>query len=160
MAGAWIGASGIEAGVLGRETGLARQWPLWLAAGLIAYLLRLAVVIALILPVARAHQPLPLGVRLLSDLTVVLCCGAIGVAFLAVFRCFAISHRPAFDSLSASSYGMYLVHYPIVVWLQFMLLAVAAGPIAKGAIVSVGAIALSWGFVVALRRIPGIARVL
>jgi len=160
LAGAWIGASGSTSGCLGRDTGVARQWPIWLAAGLAAYLLRLVVVIVLILPVAKAHQPLPLGVRLLNDLTVALCCGTISVALLAVFRRFAISHRPAFDSLSASSYGMYLVHYPIVVWLQFALLAVAAGPIAKGTIVSVGAIALSWGFVVALRRIPVIARVL
>ena len=160
LAGAWIGASGTASGVLGRKTGLAQQWPIWLSAGLVAYLLRLAVIIALILPVVSAHRPLPLGVRLLSDLTVVLCCGTIGLAFLALFRRFAISQRPAFDSLSASSYGMYLVHYPVVVWLQFALLAVAAGPIVKGVIVSVGAIAVRWGFVAALRRIPVIARVM
>jgi len=55
---------------------------------------------------------------------------------------------------------MYLMHYPIVVWLQFALLAVALGPIAKGAIVFVGAVALSWGIVVVLRRVPPIARLL
>ena len=143
-----------------RNSGLARQWPIWLAAGLVAYAVRLAIVIALIVPVAIAHRPLPLTVRLLSDLSVVLCCGTISLALLALFRRFATSHRRALDSLSASSYGMYLVHYPVVVWLQFALLAVAAGPIAKGAIVSVGAVALSWGFVVALRKMPVIARVI
>jgi hypothetical protein len=55
---------------------------------------------------------------------------------------------------------MYLIHYPVVVWLQFALLAVALGPIAKGSIVFVSAVALSWGIVVALRRVPVIARVL
>jgi len=55
---------------------------------------------------------------------------------------------------------MYLTHYPVVIWLQFALLAVALGPVAKGAIVYVGAVALSWGIVVALRRVPVIARVL
>ena len=160
LAGAWIGACGTETGLLGRMTGLARQWPIWLAAGLIAYAMRLAVVIALIVPLAIAHRPLPLAVRLLSDLSVVVCCGTISLAFLALFRRFAISHRPVFDSLSASSYGMYLIHYPVVVWLQFALLTVAAGAIAKGAIVSVGAIALSWGSVAALRKISVIARVL
>ena len=55
---------------------------------------------------------------------------------------------------------MYLIHYPVVVWLQFALLAVALGPIAKGAIVYVGAVLLNWGLVVALRRVPVIARVL
>jgi hypothetical protein len=36
----------------------------------------------------------------------------------------------------------------------------ALDPIAKGAIVFVGAAALSWGIVVALRRVPVIARVI
>ena len=81
-------------------------------------------------------------------------------AFIALSRRFVFSHRPVLDSLSASSYGIYLIHYPVVVWLQFALLAVTLGPIAKGAIVFVGAVAVSWGIVVALRRVPVIARVL
>jgi peptidoglycan/LPS O-acetylase OafA/YrhL len=113
-----------------------------------------------VLPVARAHQPLPLTLRLLSDLTLVLCCGTISFAFIALFRRFAIAHYPVFDSLSASSYGMYLIHYPVVVWLQFALLAVELGPIAKGSMVFVGAVALNWGIVVALRFVPVIARLL
>jgi peptidoglycan/LPS O-acetylase OafA/YrhL len=160
LAGLQIGASGTNSGVLALGGELARRWPIWLGAGLAAYALRLAVIIGLVLPVARAHQPLPLALRLLSDFTVVLCCATISLAFIALFRRFAVAHRPVLDSLGASSYGMYLVHYPVVVWLQFALLAVALGPIAKGAIVSAGAIILSWGLVVALRRAPGIARVL
>jgi hypothetical protein len=54
---------------------------------------------------------------------------------------------------------MYLIHYPVVVWLQFALLTVALGPIAKGAIVYVGVVTVTWGIVVALRRNPIIARV-
>ena len=103
---------------------------------------------------------MPLTPRLLSDVTLVLCCGTISVAFIALFRRFAVAHRALFDSLSASSYGMYLVHYPVVVWLQFALLTVALSPIAKGAIVFVGAVVLSWGAVVTLRRVPVIARAL
>jgi peptidoglycan/LPS O-acetylase OafA/YrhL len=160
LAGIQMGAAGSESGFLARNAGLARQWPIWLSAGLVAYALRLAIIISLILPVARTHRPLPLTLRLLSDLTLVLCYGTISFAFIALFRRFAIAHRPVFDSLGASSYGMYLVHYPVVVWLQFALLAVALGPIAKGASVYVGAVALSWEIVVALRRVPVIARVL
>jgi peptidoglycan/LPS O-acetylase OafA/YrhL len=160
LAGIQIGASGTESGFLGRNAGLARRWPIWLSAGLAAYALRLAIIIMLVLPVAGAHRPLPLTLRLLSDLTLVLCCGTISLAFIALFGRFAVAHRPVFDSLSASSYGMYLMHYPVVVWLQFALLAVALGPIAKAAISFVGAVALSWGIVVALRRVPVIARVL
>ncbi|MBR0799223.1 acyltransferase [Bradyrhizobium jicamae] len=160
LVGLGIGAAGTEGGFLARNAGLAQRWPIWVSAGLAAYALRLAIIIMLVLPAVRAHQPLPLTVRLLSDLTVVLCCGTISFAFIALFRRFAIAHHPVFDSLSASSYGMYLIHYPVVVWLQFALLAVAAGPLAKGCLVFVGSVGLSWGMVVALRRIPVIARLL
>jgi len=160
LAGIQTGAAGIESGFLARNGGLSRQWPIWILAGLGAYALRLVVIIALILPVVGARQPLPLTIRLLSDLTLVLCCGTISFAFIALFRRFAIGHQPVFDSLSVSSYGMYLIHYPIVVWLQFALLAVVLGPIVKGAIVFFGTVALSWAIVVALRRVPVIARVL
>jgi len=155
-----MGAFGMDSGFLARSAGLARRWPIWLSAGLAAYALRLAVIVTLVLPVAATHRPLPLTVRLLSDLTLVLCCITISFAFIALFGRFAVARQPVFDSLSASSYGMYLVHYPVVVWLQFALLAIALGPIAKGAIVFVGAVALSWGIVAALRRVPVIARVL
>ena len=143
-----------------RNAGLARRWPIWLLAGLAAYALRLAIIVMLVLPLAAAHRPLPLTLRLLSDLSFVLCCSTISFALIALFRRFAIAYQPAFDSLSSSSYGMYLIHYPVVVWLQFALLAVALGPIAKGAIVFVGAVALSWGIVVTLRRVPATARLL
>jgi surface polysaccharide O-acyltransferase-like enzyme len=155
-----LGAAGTQSGLLARNAGLARRWPMWLSAGLAAFALRFAVIVALVLPVVTDHRRLPLNLRLLSDVTLVLCCGAISVAFIALFRRFAVAHRPLFDSLSASSYGTYLVHYPVVIWLQFALLTVALGPIAKGAIVFVGSVVLSWGSVVALRRVPVIARVL
>jgi peptidoglycan/LPS O-acetylase OafA/YrhL len=160
LAGIWMGAVGTQAGLLAPNAGLARQWPTWLSAGVAAFVLRLVVIIALILPVVRAHQPVSFTLRLLSEVTVVLCCGTISVAFVALFRRFATAHHAVLDSLSTSSYGIYLIHYPIVVWLQFALLSVVLGPIAKGAIVFVGTVALSWGLMVALRRIPAIARVL
>jgi peptidoglycan/LPS O-acetylase OafA/YrhL len=160
LVGIQLGAFGIESGFLARNAELARRWPIWLAVGLVAYALLLAVIIRLVLPVVGAHRSLPLTLRLLSDLTFVLCCATISFAFIALFRRFAIARRPVFDNVSASSYGMYLIHYPVVVWLQFALLTVALGPIVKGAIVYVGAVTLTWGMVVALRRIPMIARVL
>jgi peptidoglycan/LPS O-acetylase OafA/YrhL len=159
LAGIQLGASGTESSFLARNAELARRWPIWLSGGLAVYALRLAVIITFILPVVSAHRPLPLVPRLLSDLTLVLCCGIISFAFIAIFRRFAIARQPVFDSVSASSYGMYLIHYPVVIWLQFALLTVALGPIAKGAIVYVGAVTLTWGTVVALRRDRMIARV-
>ena len=84
LAGIQMGAFDAQSGVLARSAGLARRWPIWLSAGLVAFALRLVFIITLVLPLAAAHRPLPLTLRLLSDLTLVLCCGTISFAFIAI----------------------------------------------------------------------------
>jgi hypothetical protein len=63
-------------------------------------------------------------------------------------------------SLTRSAFGMYLVHYPIVTWLQFALLGVALPGLVKAALVTILAIGASWGATVLLRRLPGVARII
>ncbi len=105
LVGLRMGASGAESRFLARDAALARRWPIWLCAGLAAYALRLAFIVTLVLPVAAAHRPLPLSLRLLGDVALVLCCGIISLAFIALFRRLVVARGPAFDSISASSYG-------------------------------------------------------
>ena len=64
------------------------------------------------------------------------------------------------DPMQADAYGMFLVHYPIVLWLQYALFDFDLPAVVKAIIVFVGAVALSWMATVALRMIPGAARVL
>ena len=49
---------------------------------------------------------------------------------------------------------MYLVHYVFVVWLQYALLNVALFAVVKAAIVFAVTLTLSWGTIVAMRRVP------
>jgi surface polysaccharide O-acyltransferase-like enzyme len=64
------------------------------------------------------------------------------------------------SSLSANAYGIYLLHWPIVIWLQIALLRVALTPIAKGLLAIVMGFGLSWLASVLLRAVPGVSRVL
>ena len=64
------------------------------------------------------------------------------------------------DSLSDHAYGIYFVHYVFVIWLQSLLLGAPLFAIAKGAIVFVGSLALSWATTAAVCRIPIGARVM
>jgi surface polysaccharide O-acyltransferase-like enzyme len=50
----------------------------------------------------------------------------------------------ALESLSTNAYGIYLLHYIFVVWLQYALLAVDLNAIGKATIVFAGALTLSW----------------
>jgi hypothetical protein len=81
-----------------------------------------------------------------------LTCGAISFALLALFVRFITRRNPIFDE-----YGMYLIHYMFVSWLQMALLAIALGPITKTVAVFSGV--LSWGTSAGLRRVPAIGRI-
>jgi hypothetical protein len=52
------------------------------------------------------------------------------------------------------AYGLYLVHYVFVVWLQYALLTMTLFAAIKAAIVFAGALALSWLTILTSRRIP------
>jgi surface polysaccharide O-acyltransferase-like enzyme len=67
---------------------------------------------------------------------------------------------PAFDALRNNAYGMYLIHYIFVIWLQYELLEVPLHAVAKATIVFTGTVTLSFGIVAAFRRIPAVARII
>jgi surface polysaccharide O-acyltransferase-like enzyme len=98
----------------------------------------------------QPHFALLLG----SAVGYVLACAGGGMVVLALALRFSTRRRRILDSLSENAYGMYLVHYLFVVWLQYAMLGVAIPAIIKAAIVFAGTLLLSWGTTAALRSIP------
>ncbi len=76
--------------------------------------------------------------------------------FLRVFR------KPirSLDHLSRNSYGIYLIHYLVIVWLQYAVLRSSLQVGWKFAVVFGGGFAICWAAVAALRRSRAVARVL
>jgi peptidoglycan/LPS O-acetylase OafA/YrhL len=62
--------------------------------------------------------------------------------------------------MQPDAYGMFLVHYPIVLWLQYWMLDFDWPAIVKAAIAFLVTVLLSWAATAALRRIPGANHVL
>jgi hypothetical protein len=79
---------------------------------------------------------------------------------LATFLQFARRRRAALEWARDNAYGVYLVHYVPVVWLQYWLLGAAIPVVAKGATVFIVSAALSWVAVALLRRIPAVRAVI
>lgn len=154
LAGVAIGACGIERGLLAPDGPLATHWRRWLIAAPLLFGLW-AGTTALTLP-----GPAPLGLQLLSDASFGLACFGSCFAVLAVAVRFARVRSRVLDSLKANAYGMYLIHYVFVVWLQYALLPAEMPAVAKGAIVFAGTLVLSWSLTAALRRLPAIAQVI
>ena len=155
-AGMVIGAAGIERDLLAPEGRLARNWAVWLSAGL-GFLLLWMGITGLTMRGGGSSSP---ALQILADIGFVLACLANCLCVLAIFLRFAAKRLPAFAGLRSSAYGMYLVHYVFVVWLQFALLAIALPAIIKGAIVFGATLLLSLGTVAALRRVRAVAQII
>jgi glucan biosynthesis protein C len=152
FAGTAVGAYGLERGLLATDGVLARRWPLSVAAAVIG--LALWMTPTAIIMEGGSENPGPLWLQLVANLGFVACCASGCLAVMAVCIRFATSRRAWLDSLSTNAYGMYLVHYPFVVWMQYALLNASLPAIVKAAIVFAVAVMLSWAMVAALRNIP------
>ena len=85
---------------------------------------------------------------------------AIMFLILAYFLRFKQSGWSALDPMRADAYGMFLVHYPIALWLQYWLFNYDLPAIAKAAVGFVLTVAFSWALTRALRQIPGAGKVI
>jgi len=156
LAGIGVGASGIDRGLLAPDGILARHWGRWLAWGLGAFFLS-AVFVIIVMTRRGAISPTVVGV--VGGAAYAITCGALSFSFLALFVRFANHRRSIYDSLSDNEYGMYLIHYMFVSWMQLAILALALPAIGKGLMAFAVVLLLSWGSSAAIRSIPGVARV-
>ena len=81
-------------------------------------------------------------------------------AEVAIFVRFAKSRLSLLDALRPSAYGIFLVHYIFIIWLQYYVYHFSLPAFVKFAIVFAGTLSLSWGLVVLLRKIPMVARMI
>jgi peptidoglycan/LPS O-acetylase OafA/YrhL len=149
LAGIAVGTYGLDRGLLATNGALARRWPAWVAVATVTFLAWIAPT-AVVMGMDQPHLALLFG----SALGFVLACAGGGMLVLALALRFATRRRRILDSLSENAYGMYLVHYVFVVWLQYAMLGMAIPAIIKAAIVFAGTLLLSWGTTAALRSIP------
>jgi peptidoglycan/LPS O-acetylase OafA/YrhL len=95
----------------------------------------------------------PFGLQIIADLGFVLSCASSAFFLVAIFLHFARNRSRVLDSLSGNAYGIYLVHYVFVVWLQYALLHAPLFAFAKAAIVFGVTLVMSWATSAVLRRV-------
>jgi hypothetical protein len=145
LAGAGIGMTPLDRGVLAAHGGLARAWRAWIGGAVGCFM-------------AYGATAVVGGGGLPAYLAFVASCTASTFAVLAVFARFVHTRSRLVRSLGANAYAIYVVHYVYVTWLQYALRPVTLLPAIKATVVLGGAVVLSWGTAVLLRRIPGVAR--
>lgn len=157
--GAGAGATNLDRGLLSPDGRLAKSRCSWIVATLVPYCL-----LWLLIYIKRAILGNPVWLPDLYEVSYglffVTFSAAILFAILGYFVRFKRSGFSVLDWMQAHAYGMFLVHYPIVLWIQYWLFDSRIPAIAKGLTTFVFTVLLSWGLTAVLRTIPGAKRVL
>ena len=145
-AGIILGAGPLENTFLSPGSSLSKRWILWPVAAMTAFFALAAMTVA-----ALTHPTATRSLTLLASCLFPVSCAASSFALLALFLRFARKSSPLTVSFCAAAYGIYLIHYPIVSWLQFTLLSIPITGFLKGVFVTAAALGLSWGLITLAR---------
>lgn len=159
LVGVGVGAAGLRAGLFPTNGELARRWPVWLGFALVCYVAILVAVYAHHNWVANFDSP-PLIWKLAYGLAFATYSAAMAFAVSAIFVRFADSGWGLLDALQPSAYGIYLVHYIFIIWLQYALYDQPFPAFVKFAIVFAGTLSMSWALTAMVRKIPAVARMI
>jgi surface polysaccharide O-acyltransferase-like enzyme len=154
FAGVGIGIGGVNRGLLAVDGLLARCWALWLAVALASLMLWMG------LTFLTMSGPALMRTTIAADFSYVLACAAGCFFLIAVSLHFAAKPSRILGGLAANAYGLYLLHYAFVVWLQYALLPVSLPATIKASVVFGLTLFLSWIATATVQRIPLGARLI
>jgi surface polysaccharide O-acyltransferase-like enzyme len=155
--GVGVGEVSLRAGMLAENGLLVKRWIVWLGFAIASYG-------AILLMVYTHHSGLvdfnspPLWWHTAYGLAFAMFSAAMTFTVPAVFLRFARSSLWLLDAIRPSAYGIYLLHFIFLIWLQYIVYDPAFPAFVKFAIVFTGTLSMSWALTVLLRRIPIVAR--
>ena len=152
MLGTWLGQARFNDLLFGASSLLVRRWPLWLILCVGIYTL-LTIAAPFLTSLVKEGQLSELTGYLIYFTIYVASCTFSCIAFLTMFRALVKKSNAAWDSLSEHAYLIYLLHYPFVIWTQYLLLDVPFPAFAKFLICLAFALPGSWILAVLLRKI-------
>jgi surface polysaccharide O-acyltransferase-like enzyme len=157
LTGVGVGVVNLRTGIIAENGALAKRWTGWLAFASAFYSAILLLVYAHHNWLADFNSP-PLWWHTAYGLAFAMFSVAMTFAVPAVFLRFAGSSLRLLDAMRPSAYGIYLLHFVFLIWLQYIVYDPPFPAFVKFTIVFTGTLSMSWACTVLLRRIPVIAR--
>lgn len=148
LAGTAVGIYGLDSKLFRADGPLAKRWWIWLNGSLLIFA---AYIIILVKEV---------NIPALSGLIFTISCAAIIMSTIGFFIKYANRRFRILDSLSSNAYGIYIIHYLFVNWLQYAILQNKLSPFLKGNFVFIGTLLLSWIIIAAIRLIPQVKKII
>jgi surface polysaccharide O-acyltransferase-like enzyme len=155
--GVGVGAAGLRTGMLAANGALAKRWTAWFGSALACYGAILLLVYAHHNWLTDFNSP-PLWWHTSYGLAFAMFSAAMAFTVLAVFLRFGRSSLWLLDAMRPSAYGIYLLHFIFLIWLQYIVYDPALPAFIKFTIVFTGTLSMSWVLTVLLRKIPVVAR--
>ena len=155
--GVGVGAVSLGRGMLAESGALVTRWTVWLAFASAFYGAILLLVYVHHNGLADFNSP-PLWWRTAYGLAIAMFSAAMTFTVPAVFLRFGRSSLRLLDMMRPSAYGIYLLHFIFLIWLQYIVYDPAFPAFVKFAIVLSGTLSMSWALTVLLRKIPVVAR--
>jgi surface polysaccharide O-acyltransferase-like enzyme len=157
LTGIAVGAANLKTGMLAENGPLARRWGAWAGFAFASYVLILLLVYAHHDWLADFNSP-PLWWRTAYGLAFSMFSAAMTFTVPAIFLRAQRSSLWLLDAMRPSAYGIYLLHFIFLIWLQYIVYDPPLPAFVKFAIVFAGTLSMSWALTVLLRKIPLVAR--
>jgi surface polysaccharide O-acyltransferase-like enzyme len=159
FAGVIVGATNLKVGLLAEDGELAKRWPLWLAVAAVFYGAILGLVYVHHNWVPHFNAP-PEWWSIGYSLSFAIYSGAMCFTVPAIHLSFAKAKWRLLDAMRPSAYGIYLLHYIFIIWLQYAVYGLPLHAGGKFLIVFIGTLSMSWALTMILRKIPLVARMI
>ncbi|MGJ4887273.1 acyltransferase family protein [Bradyrhizobium sp. HKCCYLRH3099] len=159
IAGIAIGAAGLRTGPLAQDGALVQRWAVWFGLSYGCYGLILFLAYAHHNWIADFDSP-PLWWRAAYGSAVASFCASMAFGVPSFFLRWVRAPLGLMDRMQPSAYGIYLLHFLPLLWLQYLVFDPAWPAAVKFAIVLVGTLIVSWGAAALLRRVPLVARII
>jgi surface polysaccharide O-acyltransferase-like enzyme len=159
LVGVGIGAVSLRAGLLAEQGAIAKRWAMWLGFAVLFYGVILLLVYAHHNWIEDFKSP-ALWWRTAYGVAFATFSAAMALTVPATSLRLAKSSLLLLDAMQPSAYGIYLLHYMPIIWLQYVVYDPAWPAGVKAAIVFAGTLSSSWLLTVWLRKIPFVARMI
>ena len=157
--GLGIGVVSLRAGIFAENGEIAKRWPVWLALAVLFYGTILLLVYAHHNWITNFASP-ALWWKIAYGAAFASFSAAMAFTVPATSLRLAHSSLKLLDAMQPSAYGIYLLHYMFIIWLQYAVYDPAAPAGVKAGIVFIGTLSGSWMLTVLLRKIPAVARMI
>lgn len=159
MIGVLIGNTDFNRKIFSENSTVVKNWWIWAILSLIIYSV-LTISSTQLIEMVKNNQLKEFKAWMIYFTIYASSCVSSCLAFITIFRKFAVYQIKWFNSLSDSAYLIYLIHYIFVIWTQFLLMKYEIPAFIKFLITFLTALIFSWIISNLLRKIKFVRRYL